>query len=93
MNQPKQKSYDQFNTSWPMNSWEVTENSFGYQIAYIRLLSQFVATNGSLSTNKFDESIVSYRPNLFNSKIYLKSKEPFKYEIYNITGKKKFQFL
>ena len=40
--QPKQKSYKDFNTSWPLNSWEVTENSCGYQMAYIRLLSKFV---------------------------------------------------
>jgi endoglucanase len=39
--QPPQKSYLDFNTSWPLNSWSVTENSNGYQIAYIRLLSQF----------------------------------------------------
>jgi hypothetical protein len=42
-NQPKQKSYKDFNTSWPLNSWEVTENSCGYQVNYIRLLSKFVA--------------------------------------------------
>ena len=40
--QPAQKSYKDFNTSWPLNSWEVTENSNGYQINYIRLLSKFV---------------------------------------------------
>lgn len=40
--QPAQKSYLDFNTSWPLNSWSVTENSNGYQVAYIRLLSQFV---------------------------------------------------
>ncbi len=40
--QPNQKSYKDFNTSWPLNSWEVTENSCGYQISYIRLLSKFV---------------------------------------------------
>jgi len=40
--QPKQKSYKDFNTSWPLNSWSVTENSNGYQINYIRLLSHFV---------------------------------------------------
>ncbi|MEZ4847024.1 MAG: glycoside hydrolase family 9 protein, partial [Bacteroidia bacterium] len=42
-NQPPQKSYKDFNTSWPLNSWSVTENSLGYQTAYIRLLSKFVA--------------------------------------------------
>jgi hypothetical protein len=40
--QPAQKSYKDFNTSWPINSWEVTENSNGYQINYIRLLSKFI---------------------------------------------------
>jgi hypothetical protein len=43
-NQPAQKSYKDFNTSWPLNSWEVTENSCGYQVKYIRLLSKFVDT-------------------------------------------------
>ncbi|MDA3930979.1 MAG: glycoside hydrolase family 9 protein [Prolixibacteraceae bacterium] len=43
--QPDQKSYKDFNTSWPLNSWSVTENSCGYQIAYIRLLSKFVNIN------------------------------------------------
>jgi hypothetical protein len=41
-NQPRQKSYKDFNTSWPLNSWSVTENSCGYQVNYIRLLSKFV---------------------------------------------------
>ncbi|HEX6224644.1 MAG TPA: glycoside hydrolase family 9 protein [Chryseolinea sp.] len=40
--QPAQKSYKDFNTSWPLNSWEVTENSNSYQLNYIRLLSKFV---------------------------------------------------
>jgi len=40
--QPDMKSYADFNTSWPVNSWEVTENSNGYQVEYIRLLSKFV---------------------------------------------------
>jgi endoglucanase len=40
--QPAQKSYLDFNNSWPLNSWSVTENSNGYQIRYLRLLSKFV---------------------------------------------------
>ncbi len=40
--QPPQKSYKDFNTSWPLDSWSVTEPDDGYQIAYIRLLSKFV---------------------------------------------------
>jgi endoglucanase len=45
MGQPAQKSYKDFNTSWPLNSWSVTENSNGYQLNYIRLLSRFVQNN------------------------------------------------
>jgi endoglucanase len=40
--QPAQKSYRDFNTGWPLDSWSVTENSNGYQVAYLRLLSHFV---------------------------------------------------
>lgn len=40
--QPAMKSYLDFNTNWPVNSWSVTENSNGYQVEYIRLLSKFV---------------------------------------------------
>ena len=43
--QPVQKSYKDFNTSWPLNSWSVTENSNGYQLNYIRLLSKYVNSN------------------------------------------------
>jgi len=45
--QPDSKSYMDFNESWPVNSWEVTENSCGYQAPYIRLLSKFVKQNGN----------------------------------------------
>ncbi len=40
--QPPQKSYADFNNSWPIDSWEVTEPSVSYQTAYIRLLARFV---------------------------------------------------
>jgi hypothetical protein len=39
--QPPLKSYAEFNDGWPLNSWSVTENSNGYQIAYLRLLSKY----------------------------------------------------
>lgn len=50
--QPAQKSYKDFNTSWPLNSWSVTENSNGYQINYIRLLSHFVDASYDCSGTK-----------------------------------------
>ncbi|HON52141.1 MAG TPA: glycoside hydrolase family 9 protein [Bacteroidales bacterium] len=43
-NQPAQKSYKDFNSGWPLNSWSVTENSNGYQVGYLRLLSKYVTS-------------------------------------------------
>jgi hypothetical protein len=43
-NQPIQKSYKDWNTSWPENSWEITEPAIYYQAAYIKLLSKFVSS-------------------------------------------------
>ena len=42
MSQPVMKSYKDWNTSWPENSWEITEPSIGYQGGYVYLLSRFV---------------------------------------------------
>jgi len=42
MNQPVQKSYKDWNTSWPEDSWEITEPAIYYQGAYVFLLSRFV---------------------------------------------------
>ncbi len=43
LNQPPQKMYTDFSNGWPYNSWEITENSIGYQAGYIRLLSELVS--------------------------------------------------
>jgi endoglucanase len=37
--QPYQKAYLDWNTSWPENSWEITEPAIYYQSAYIHLLA------------------------------------------------------
>jgi len=57
--QPAQKSYKDFNTSWPLNSWSVTENSDGYQIGYIRLLAKFVVADGPDEVTGISERIDS----------------------------------
>jgi endoglucanase len=44
-NQPVQKSYKDWNTSWPENAWEITEPAIYYQAAYIKLLSKFVSAS------------------------------------------------
>ena len=49
LNQPAQKSFRDWNTSWPENSWEITECHIPYQAAYIRLVSRFVSDAPELS--------------------------------------------
>jgi hypothetical protein len=56
--QPAQKSYKDFNTSWPLNSWSVTENSCGYQTRYIRLLSKFVTAGMDCNGDQGGEAFV-----------------------------------
>ena len=41
-NQPVQKSYRDWNTSYPENSWQITEPAIYYQAAYLHLLASFV---------------------------------------------------
>ena len=45
-NQPPQKSYLDFNSGSPTNSWEVSEPAIYYQAAYVRLVANFVTSNG-----------------------------------------------
>jgi hypothetical protein len=51
---PPMKTYMDISNSWPINSWEITEPSCGYQLAYIRLLSKFAVpvdtTGGGFTT-------------------------------------------
>lgn len=44
LNQPVQKAYLEFNTSWPQNSWIVSENAIYTQAAYLRLVSKYACT-------------------------------------------------
>ncbi len=40
--QPPLKAYADFNDDWPLNSWQISENSNLYQSAYLRLLAHYV---------------------------------------------------
>jgi endoglucanase len=42
LGQPNTKSYLQFNSGWPADSWQITEPSDTYQSQYIRSLAQYV---------------------------------------------------
>lgn len=44
--EPSAKMYKDFNAGWPLNSWQLTEPSLGYQTKYIHLISRFVEERG-----------------------------------------------
>lgn len=44
--EPHEKMYRDINNGWPMNFWQVTEPSIGYQVKFIHLVSKFVEEKG-----------------------------------------------
>ncbi len=60
--QPSLKSYKDWNTSWPENSWEITETSISNQGSYVKLLSKFVPVPCVKTiTNPFDSGYGTLR--------------------------------
>ena len=52
--EPHEKMYSNINSGWPIDSWELTEPSLGYQTYYIRLISNFVQEKGVDIGKKID---------------------------------------
>lgn len=77
LNQPIQKSYKDWNTSWPQNSWTVTENGIYTEASYVFLLSKFTYPNCQPNTIEKNISnkklIISPNPTSVGSEIQLKS--------------------
>ena len=44
--EPSAKMYKNINAGWPINSWQLTEPSLGYQTKYIHLISKYVEEKG-----------------------------------------------
>ncbi len=51
LNQPIQKSYKDFNDSWPLNSWTISEAGIYTNAAYVRMLSKFCSFSCNQSTS------------------------------------------
>lgn len=92
--QPQQKSYKDFNTSWPINSWQLTETSLGYQTAYIRLLSKFV-NNESITTGVFSPQAtigIKVKPNPAQDQLTIEfpssvsTSDEIQVDFYNVVG-------
>ncbi|MGN6645959.1 MAG: glycoside hydrolase family 9 protein [Cytophaga sp.] len=95
--QPKQKSYKDFNTSWPLNSWSLTETSLGYQTAYIRLLSKYTINTSTTPTGIAQATntlSVSIKPNPTSDLLTIEvpasiaTSDNISVELYNMLGNK-----
>ncbi|MEO8148109.1 MAG: glycoside hydrolase family 9 protein [Bacteroidia bacterium] len=93
-NQPIQKSFKAWNTSWPENSWEITEAGIYTQAAYCRLLSKFASSGAPriVSTDLLSEiNDVTIYPNPFNENVYIHfantTSEQMKITLSDLNGK------
>jgi len=51
LNQPIQKSYKDFNDSWPVNSWTISEAGIYTNAAYVRMLSRFIGAGCNVTSS------------------------------------------
>ena len=86
INQPDQKSYLDFNSGWPSNSWEVTENSNGYQTEYIRLLSKFVRQSNITASREVTTDFKVF-PNPANEYFVIRGSEKIHWELFDTSAK------
>lgn len=91
-NQPILKSYKDWNTSYPENSWEITENAIGYQSAYIKLLSKFVSLPSGVRVKAkvwlegvYDQNSGEMKTNLLDRSL-LPLQQPFNVSPWNYDG-------
>jgi endoglucanase len=88
MNQPVQKSYKDWNTSWPEDSWEITEPAIYYQAAYVKLLSKFVSSANVLGIQNLTSGIsVKLYPNPANDHIFITSSDVNEVKIMDVSGR------
>lgn len=95
-NQPATKSYLDFNTGWPDNSWEISEPAIYYQASYIRLLSQIIGKRGIGTVSSTDETFTkkffSLYPNPGDEYLHIELDAAFKnalieFTIWDIQGR------
>jgi len=80
------KMYRDINHNWPINTWEITEPSNGYQVSYIRLLSKFV--DGSSSTPvKNQKPAQNFKITQSKNSLQVFGNKALQVSIYNVKGK------
>ena len=86
-NQPVQKSYKDWNTSFPENSWEISEVGIYVNAAYVKLLSKFADSTSVTSVeNISEESDFIIYPNPASTSLSVISSEARNLLIYNSLG-------
>jgi len=86
-NQPVQKSYKDWNTGWPENSWEISEVGIYVNAAYVKLLSKFADSTAVTSVSTiFSENNFMIYPNPSTDHLNVISSEARNLLIYNLLG-------
>lgn len=68
LSQPIQKSYKDWNTSWPQNSWTITEPAIYTQASYLRLVSQFISASSAVQIKSVIQGFYNPALNRMNMK-------------------------
>ena len=88
--QPPQKSYLDFNTNWPDNSWEISEPAIYYQAAFIRYLANYVnnlTPTTSIGNLKINSQCLEIYPNPTGNFFHIKGiLDKYHLEIYDASG-------
>lgn len=93
--QPTQKAYLDFNTSWPQNSWEISEPAIYYQSSYIKVLAAYVnlASPTASPAPIAGELKVNVFPNPATTKIQLSIQNGIigQVHLFDVTGRRIYQ--
>lgn len=73
--QPAQKSFLDFNTGYPFNSWEITEPGIYYQAAYIRMIANYVSSSSNpvlgITDNIINKKEIRIYPNPASNELHI----------------------
>jgi len=90
-NQPVQKSYKDWNTSWPENSWEIAEVGIYTNASYVKLLSYYADTAAittSVPAQKANADIRLFpNPAQENFTVLAEQGEQFVVQLYDLSGR------
>ncbi|MCL2283629.1 MAG: glycoside hydrolase family 9 protein [Fibromonadales bacterium] len=84
---PPARMYVETGIGWPINSWEITENSNGYQLSYIRLLSKFAGAGSNSTPMKKRETVQNFKITQTKDMLQIFGGKALQVSIYSPSGK------